>query len=58
MQHPETMTVERNGNQMIINKSDFNPETDKDPNEKPKRSPGRPKRKTEDSDQWQNTTEQ
>ncbi|AGH31814.1 hypothetical protein SLPG_00020 [Salicola phage CGphi29] len=56
--HPETMLVERNGQTVRINKADFDPKRETDPNEKPKRSPGRPKRKTEDSEQWQNSTAQ
>lgn len=56
--HPETMIVERNGQQVRINKANFNPERETDPNAKPKRSPSRPKRKTEDSETWQSTTEQ
>lgn len=58
-QRPETMLVEREGQKVRINKADFDPSRETDPNEKPKRSPGRPsKRKTEDSDQWQSSTEQ
>lgn len=57
-QRPETMLVERNGQTVRINKADFDPSRETDPNEKPKRSPGRPSKRSKSDDQWQSSTEQ